>query len=325
MYWWNREVQLLRMLLAVITMVMTGCSAGQTASPSVTIESITLTPYSSPTPSATPEELELDLVTPTLSPSATPTPMLYTIVEGDTMLGIALRLGISLEELQTANPEVNPRLLVVGTSLVIPLGDILPENPATATPLPIQVDRTNCYLAPDGIWCFVLIKNQRARALENLSAQVVLYDLTGEILTQGTAFGPLNFVAAGQEIPLAVFFPGRFPPDFTATAKILTGHLVPKNDDRYLNAWLEIDEVRIDGGGNQAELAGSIGLPAKSQPGSVTWILVVAYDPAGNVVGIRKVEQLGQFEPGSSRTFETSVFSLGSAISDVKSLVEVRP
>lgn len=251
--------------------------------------------------------------------------MLYTIVEGDTMLGIALRQGISLEELQAANPEVNPRLLVVGTNLVIPLGEILPENPATATPLPIQVDRTNCYLAPDGMWCFVLIKNQRTRALENLSAQVVLYDLAGEILTQGNAYGPLNFVAAGQEMPLVVFFPGKFPSDNTATTKILTGQLVPKNDDRYLNAWLEIDQIGINGSANQADIAGSIGLPVKSQPGNLAWILVVAYDPAGNVVGIRKLEQLGQFEPGASRTFETSVFSLGPAISDVKSFVEVRP
>lgn len=273
----------------------------------------------------TPEVKELDLVTPTRSPSATPTPMLYTIIEGDTMLGIALRHGISLEELQAANPEVNPRLLVVGTNLVIPLGEILPENPATATPLPIEVDRTNCYLEPDGIWCYVLVKNQRARALENLSAQVVLYDLAGEILTQGTAFGPLNFVAAGQEMPLVVFFPGRFPSDFTTTANIMTGYLVPKNDDRYLNAWLEVDQVGIIESGIQAEVVGSIGLPTKSQPGNLAWILVVAYDPAGNVVGIRKVEQLGQLEPGSSQPFETTVFSLGPAISEVKSFVEVRP
>jgi LysM repeat protein len=46
------------------------------------------------------------------------------VKQGDTMLGIAFRFGISLDELQAANPKVNPRILSVGAVLVIPMGSV---------------------------------------------------------------------------------------------------------------------------------------------------------------------------------------------------------
>jgi hypothetical protein len=100
---------------------------------------------------------------------------------------------------------------------------------------------------------------------------------------------------------------------------------VPNNDARYLNAWLEVDEVVISAGGSQAEVSGSIGIPKKSSPGNLAWVVVTAYDSEGRVVGVRKLEQFGLLEPGASREFMIEVFSLGPPISEVKALVEVRP
>ena len=121
------------------------------------------------------------------------------------MLAIAFRHGISLEELQAANPDVNARLLVVGTELIIPVGELIPSNPVTATPIPIQVKDTDCYPAPDGIWCFVTIKNDRSRPLENISAQVLLLDSSGDFLGEGTAIGAINLLPVDEELPLVVF------------------------------------------------------------------------------------------------------------------------
>jgi hypothetical protein len=109
------------------------------------------------------------------------------------------------------------------------------------------------------------------------------------------------------------------------TAKIQTVQPLPKNDERYLNAWLEVDQVEISESGGRAQISGTIGLPVKSEPGNLAWILVVAYDQEGNVVGVRKAEQFGIFEPGSSREFFIEVFSLASSISEVSAFVEVRP
>ncbi len=311
--------------LTVIVLVLAGCNTEKTGTPVPVANPYLLVPYSTPTASQTPGKKLITQETPTQQPTPTPTPVVYKIVEGDTMLAIAFRHGISLVELQSANPEVNARLLVVGTDLIIPLGDVLPSNPVTATPIPIQISSTICYPAPDGIWCFVTIKNDRSRALENISAQVVLQDSDGDFIAEGTAYGAMNLLLVDEELPLVLFIPGRYSTEFEVTAKIQTVQPLPKNDERYLNAWLEVDQVKISEGGERAQISGTVGLPVKSEPGNLAWILVVAYDQEGNVVGVRKAEQFGIFEPGSSREFFIEVFSLASSISEVSAFVEVRP
>ena len=321
----NSLIFVLKGLLVTVVCGLASCVVDQPA-PSMTVTKFAeLIPYSSPTPSETSEIKIPSLIVPTKLPPPTSTPVIYIIVEGDTMLAISIRHGISLEELQAANPEVNARLLVVGTELVIPLGDNIPSSPVTATPIPIKISGTNCYPAPDGIWCFISIANDRTRPLENISAQVLLHNNSGGFIAEGTAIGAINLLPPGEEFPLVVFFPGSHSSEIIATINILTGHPIPRNDARYLNAWLEIDEVVMSEGGLQAEVLGTVGLPAKSQPGNLVWILVIAYDSDGNVVGVRKDEQIGHFEPGSSKQFDIEVFSLHSSISDIKAFVEVRP
>jgi LysM repeat protein len=284
-----------------------------------------LTPYMSPTPSLEPDISTSVVVTPTELPTPTPTPMTYVIVEGDTMLAMALRHGISLAELQAANPEVNARLLSVGTELIIPLGEIIPSSPMTATPIPINLTSTDCHVVPDGVWCFLLVTNARSRELENISARVLLYDGSGELVAEGTAIAALNKLPEDSELPLVVFFPGRFAGEITALTNVLTAQPVPKNDARYLNAWLEIDEVVISEDGLQAEVNGTYGIPAKSVLGNLTWIVVTAYDSEGRVIGVRKLELFGTLEPGVNQNYSLDVFGLGSSIAEVKALVEVRP
>jgi LysM repeat protein len=308
--------------------VIIGLSSCVNAQPSPTLvdsSPVLLTPYISPTPSQKPDVNTPLVVTPTELPTPTPTPLTYTIEEGDTMLAIALRNGINLEELQAANPEVNPRLLSVGTALIIPLGDSVPSSPITATPIPLNPTSTDCYAVSDGIWCTLLVTNERSKPLENISARVILYDEGGEMFAEGIAIAAINRLPVNEETPLVIFFPGSRTGEFISTTKILTAQSVPKNDDRYLNAWLEIDEVVISAEALQAEVSGSIGIPAKSSPGNLTWVVVTAYDSEGRVVGVRKLEQFGLFEPGASREFMIEVFSLGPPIAEVKALVEVRP
>ena len=44
----------------------------------------------------------------------------YTVVDSDTMFGIADKCGVSADDLQNANPDVDPRSLHVGDVLIIP-------------------------------------------------------------------------------------------------------------------------------------------------------------------------------------------------------------
>ena len=311
-------------MLSLIVWILAACTTERTEVPISDIKTMTLIPYLTPTATQIPEKT-LPTIVPAERPTHTPTPMTYTIVEGDTMLAIAFKHGISLEELQSANPEVNARLLVVGTELIIPADEIIPSQPVTATPIPLQVASTNCYHNPDGIWCFISVKNDRQRPLENLSAEVIIGNNSGEVIGQGTAIGAINLLPGGEELPLIVFIPGRFPQEFNVSANILTVQPLPKNDERYLNPWIEIEDFEISEGEVKASVTGKVGLPGKSRPAGLTWIFIVAYDDKGNVLGVRKEELRRIIEPGTSQEFSLDVFSLGSKIDDVRAFVEMRP
>ncbi len=82
-----------------------------TPSPSPT-PTLTPTPTSTPTPVPTP--------TPTPSPTPTPAPIAYTVVSGDTLLGIAGNFGITLDQLLAANNWTTPPPLLPNMVLVIP-------------------------------------------------------------------------------------------------------------------------------------------------------------------------------------------------------------
>lgn len=89
-------------------------------------ETATVTPEStaSPTPSPTP--------TPEATPTPTPAPQTYTVQAGDTLLGIAERFGITVEDLQARNELADPNNIFVGQKLELPQpGErVQPETPA---------------------------------------------------------------------------------------------------------------------------------------------------------------------------------------------------
>ncbi len=60
----------------------------------------------------------------------------YTIQSGDTLAGIASRLGIGLDDLRTANPGIDPALLRAGQVIKLPQGTDAPPATAAATVKP---------------------------------------------------------------------------------------------------------------------------------------------------------------------------------------------
>jgi LysM repeat protein len=285
-----------------------------------------LTPYHTRTPAVT--QTRGKVVTPTSLPSPTATPRTHTIKRGETMLGIALLYRITLESLLAANPKVNPNLMVVGTTLVIPASggpQVTPDVLPTPTAVPVTLEEVNCMVdAAGGAWCFVLARNGQKKPVENVSGLIRIADANGDNMQTQAAFPLLNLIPAGAGLPLAAYFPAPVLFPLQASAELLTALPSGSNDQRYLPVRLENLKVDIAGNGLSAEVKGTLALDVDEGQASQVWVAVVAYDAAGQVVGQRRWESQAPLKKGEKLDFSQQVYSSGAAIARVEALAEAK-
>jgi LysM repeat protein len=283
----------------------------------------TLIPFQTSTPGSfqTPEGLVA--AQPAL-PS--PTPFTYTVRKGDTISSIALKFGVSMDDLQAANPEVSPNAMSVGQVIRIPSN---PENPSgepTPTPAPFTVQQIQCYPTADkGMWCFVLAHNDFSEFMENVSAQVTLVDANNTVLASQIALLPLNILPPNTSLPLAIFFPPEIPFDAKPQVQVLTAIRLLPNDERYLPATVGNTLVQVNAEGRSAQVSGRVLMPENARAARQVWVTGTAYDVAGRVVGVRRWEWSAGLAAGGSLPFEFMVSSLGGKIARVDFAVEARP
>lgn len=349
----NNFVKIARLtLLSIGYFALTAC----TATPTPAIPTLTpvafLTPFLSPTPSRTPLP-PTPLSTIPVTPPATPTPFLHVLTNDDTLLGLAFRYGVSLEQILAANPGINPHFLSVGKTIVIPLKTGEPTALPTPTMLPLQISEPACYPSGDGgTWCSVILNNETGQPVENVSVWVGLYSAQGKNTASQVVVTPLNLVEDGQTQPLVAYFPPPFDPTGSARAQLLTAIPARTVAKRYLPASILVKGVQISTSGKEAEVRGSVELSG-TQRASALWVVAVAYDQAGNVAGMRKWE--AEADPGclptlpsstptpkgatspmatpagsrllpvACQSYDLSVFSLGPVIQKVEVLAEARP
>jgi len=276
--------------------------------------------YQTVTPSETPT------IIPPLTGITLPTPTTFThvVVQGDTLTGIALRYGVTLEALLVANPGVQPTSLSIGTILIIPTGSKIPgESIPTPASLPIQQAR--CWAeAAGGLWCFALLQNGYSESLENLSAQFTLLDASGQELASQAAYAMLNTLPPGQSMPLAVHFPPPVHTNVTVQVQVLTAIRLLAGDTRYLPVVTENTLVSVEASGRTAQLTGRVILTGEGTANTL-WVLATAYDAAGNVVGVRRWESPSALSADAPVSFDFLVYSMGPGIDRVEFLAEARP
>jgi len=304
----------------IIFFFLTACASQPTVS---TPKSVDLIPYMTAT-RATPRWTPVELVAPE-TPLPTSTPFTYTVGQGETISGIALKFGVSIDELIAINPEISPNAMSVGTVLKIPSNPIKPSGESTPTPAPLTVEQVQCYPTTNkGMWCFVLVHNDFPDFMENLSAQVTLVDSNNQFIATQAALLPLNILPPNTSLPLSIYFPPNIPVDAKPQVQVLTAIRLSPNDPRYLPATVNNTLVQIDADGHFANITGEVRLPAESKAATQTWVAAVAYDESGRVVGVRRWEG-GGIQPGGSLSFEMTVASLGGVLTRVEFAVEVRP
>jgi len=311
---------LFRLFAFFLFLFVTACAPQSTESAPLDVD---LIPFvtSTQSPSQTPEGL---VVAETLLPS--PTPFTYTIKAGDTISSIALKFGVSMDNLQAANPEVSPNTMSVGQVIKIPSDPSNPSGEPTPTPAAFTVQQVQCYPTPDkGMWCFVLVHNDYSDFMENVSAQVTLVDANNGTLGSQTALLPLNILPPNTSLPLAVFFPPEIPQTVKPRVQILTAIRLLPNDERYLPATITNTLVQVNAEGHSARVSGVVLLQNSAKAALQIWVTGTAYDDAGHVVGVRRWESTSGLPIDGSLPFEFMVSSIGGKITKVDFAVEARP
>jgi LysM repeat protein len=269
----------------------------------------------------------------THTPLPSPTPFIYVVKRGDSMLGIALFYGIELTALKIANPTVDPMLMSVGTQLIIPLAglDTLAAEP-TATPVLLTIQAPVCFPENDGsLWCGLVMKNESGQAVENISVLLDLVGPDGGLLASRVIFPPLNRLSTGGSLGLAGQFEGLADARVQAYARLLTAAPVGSEADRYLAAQAAEEQVTIAASLRQARFAGVAQVTGRAQ---VLWVVAFGYDDQDNLVGLRKLVFEGFCPPEGEAAppqpcppvvFDSFLYSAGPEIARVDVQMEARP
>lgn len=260
------------------------------------------------------------------TPLPTSTPMHYTVQQGDTISSIALKFGVSMDDIVAANPEISPNAMAVGEVINIPGNPRNPSGEATPTPASFAIRQIKCYPTADqGMWCFVLAHNDSPDFLENVSAQVSLADENGAILVSQRALLPLNILPPNTSLPLTVFFPPPVSASARPQVQVLTAIRLLPGDERYLPAAVNNTLVQVNADGLSAHVTGQVLLAEDSPAASRVWVTGTAYDASGQVTGVRRWEWDGGLTAGEPLPFEFLLSSLGGEIERVEFAVEARP
>lgn len=312
------------LLVQAAWLLLAGCSGRVQAAPSATAS---LQAFSTATPSRTPTPFgATPKVTVALEPS--PTPFVHVVAKGETLLAIAIKYGVELDQLLAANPDIDPHFLSVGQSLNIPgpSGEPVQSLLPTSTPVPLLLSDTACYpTLSDQLICLVTVSNPSDMAIEALSGQISLVNSKGDVLDVHLAYAPLNLLPPGGEMPISSTFdrPGSQVAGATTVLRSAVEAQTPS--DRYLDTDVGSPDVIFSKDRTQARVQGTLSVAAPPDQGD--WresLLAIAYDVHGTIVGFAKWESGKDPIHKEHRDFSLDVYSLGPAIDHIGFMAEAR-
>jgi LysM repeat protein len=306
------------LVICLLFNLLTGC--GPRPDSPLHLSPVNLVPYLTRTAVYNP--------TPTLpatdTPAPSPTPNLYPIAAGDTLSKIAQRFGIALDALLAANPGIQPAQLSVGQTITIPSASQTPVLELFSTPVPIDLGPVSCFSSVDGLTCLAPVHNPNSEPLENVKVQITLFSEDGRPADSQDAILPLNILQPGQSLPASAYFPG-IPSALTALSQLKTSTSLTPGDQRYVPAFIQNLFVSIDWNGSSAQITGQVGVPGGERSASSIWLVAVACDVNGQIVGFRRWDWKGSIPAGASQPFSMIVYSQGPEIDHIEMQVEARP
>jgi len=302
------KIALLTCLFAVNACTVPG--AGQTANLTQ------LTPYSTSTPAVKPTAAATTAPQPSSTPAPTPTPLVHVLALGETISSIALRYGLDMGTVLAANPELNPRSLTVGTEIIVPVGDSVPQIGMVSEPLELELGSPECIPTFEkGLWCFVQVKNSLEQASSMVVVSVSLEEPGGNQIKQINVPLLLHKIESGQTIPVIAYFAPPIQDGVAATADLISA--LPLSESRRSFLPIAVINDNVDLAGRTALVSGE--LEISGAPGDLATMRVaaMAYDVDGRLVGARRMESELTLEPGDAADFSIKLFSFGGSIANV--------
>ena len=298
-----------------VSLALAGCSTA--IIPAIqTPTAAALTPYFTPTASLTPmialEPSQQIIFTPT------PTPFLYTLQKDELVSTVALRYGVSLAQIQAANPNVNLNYPGKNQQLVIPPPEKTPApDLSSPTPAVLTIQNVSCYPAADGAGlCLGLLQNNQPNAVMYITGKFILEGKGG---TQQKPFTSLlDTLPSGSQIPVYALFDVPFPYPYRVNLVIHTGFSQSGNAPA---SKLEIVEQQVDitSDGLTAKVEGKIklngNLPDK--------LAIVAAGYSGYIpAGVRRMEISPQAAQDGLIPFKLWIYSAGPFMDRAEVFVE---
>ncbi len=285
---------------------------------------ITLLPYHTLTATPTPRRPTATLP-PIATPGPSPTPLAHLVQANETLLGIALRYGVSLEDLLAANPGINPRFLSIGQAVIIPGPEGQPVAALAPTPTPVSavVSPARCFRTlSDSLWCMASVGSPLDAPIAGVAAMMTLVDEEGRVLESQVAHTPLRVVPPGASLPLAAWFASPAPRPASVVVVLLsamTGEA--ESRARPLQVLLATDSPSEDR--LSWSVGGTVGLEAAGSAAvSRVTVVAVGYAADGSVVGFAVREWGEEQAAGGPLPFSMSVYSLGPELERVEVLAE---
>ncbi len=256
-----------------------------------------------------------DVATPTI----TPTPIVHIVQKGDTLLGIALDFGVSVEALQTANGIDNPQFLQVGQQLVIPVGDVSGRSSPslllpTPTPQPIRVQGAAFYeTAVGSLLGLGEIANTTPLTLTNVQVAVTLLDASGQPLLETDTFASMDIIYPDVRTPFSVLFSN--PPTEWESYQVTV--LRGQEAGVLATGFVPISVLEAEGNtsGPQFEVSGTVRNASADQAARTVDLFVTTYDAQGNVTGYRRAPLSTEegLAPGEEAAFSLTLSTHGDS------------
>ena len=223
---------------------------------------------------------------------------MHIVASGDTLFGIALEYGVSMDALVQANDLDPNQYLRIGQAFIIPVGMeeggeesgmVAPVGHmilATPTPLPLEIVGVMLYETPvGGVWCMGEVVNTTDGPITNIQVQVTLVTADGMPLQSSVALAAADYLAPEAHAPFAVLF--KAPPTGYADARVslLRGEAVSAITAGF--APLDVAQPYGAVSGPQYRVTGLLVNNTGAAVRRIT-VVVTLYDKEGKVLGYRQ-------------------------------------